>query len=166
MLARVPGGWQLLSGGNEQPHAQIGRTLMERSWPLTPLKLTSVEQEQLQAWARRRKSARTLALRARIVLACDRGRTNRQIAAKLSVTPQTVGKWRARFLEARAAGLLDQPRTGAPHSIPDELVEAVLAKTLHERPPDAARWSSRRLAQVVGVSQRAVVRIWRDFGVY
>jgi transposase len=139
--------------------------LMERSWTLTPLKLTSEEQEQLLAWARRGKSARTLALRARIVLACDRGRTNRQVAAKLSVTPQTVGKWRARFLEARVLGLLDQPRTGAPRSIPDELVERVLARTLHDRPPDASRWSSRRLARLVGISQRAVVRIWRDFGI-
>ena len=73
---------------------------------------------------------------------------------------------RARFLAARSAGLLDQPRTGAPRTIPDELVQVVLAKTLHERPPDAPRWSSRRLAQAVGVSQRAVVRIWRDFGGY
>jgi transposase len=133
--------------------------------PLTPLKLTSAEQAQLRDWARRAGAAPVRALRARIVLACHAGHSNRKVATRLAVTPQTVGKWRARFLEARAAGLLDQPRTGAPRSIPDELVQAVLAKTLHERPPDAPRWSSRRLARMVGVSQRAVVRIWRDFGV-
>ena len=62
-------------------------------------------------------------------------------------------------------GLLDQPRSGAPRSISDALVEAVLAKTLHEHPPDAERWSSRRLASELGVSQRAILRIWRAFDV-
>jgi transposase len=138
---------------------------MGRRSHLRPLGLTNSERTQLQAWARRRRTARALALRARIVLACHAGRSNREVAGALHVTAQTVGKWRARFLLARTAGLRDQPRTGAPRSIPDELVQAVLAKTLHERPPDAQRWSSRRLAQLVGVSQRAVVRIWRDFGV-
>ena len=138
---------------------------MERRSTLRPLKLTDAERTQLRSWVRRRRLARALALRARIVLACHAGRSNREVAAALHITAQTVGKWRARFLVARTAGLRDQPRTGAPHSIPDELVQAVLTKTLHERPPDAQRWSSRRLAQLVGVSQRAVVRIWRDFGV-
>lgn len=138
---------------------------MERGSPLAPIKLTPAELTHLRDWARRARAAPARALRARIVLACHAGQSNREVAAALGVTAQTVGKWRARFLAARTAGLLDQPRPGAPHSIPDELVEAVLAKTLHERPPDAPRWSSRRLAQAVGVSQRAVVRIWRDFGV-
>jgi hypothetical protein len=60
-------------------------------------------------------------------------------------------------------GLLDEPRSGAPRSISDALIEAVLAKTLHERPPDAVRWSSRRLASALGISQRAVLRIWHAF---
>jgi transposase len=81
----------------------------------------------------------------------------------LGLTTQTVGKWRARFNARRLLGLLDKPRSGAPRSISDELVEAVLAKTLHEHPPDAARWSSRRLATELGISQGAVLRIWRAF---
>jgi transposase len=139
---------------------------MQRCSPLTPIALSPAELTQLRDWARRPRAAPARALRARIVLACHAGQSNREVAAALGVAAQTVGKWRARFLAARSAGLLDQPRTGAPRTIPDELVQVVLAKTLHERPPDAPRWSSRRLAQAVGVSQRAVVRIWRDFGVY
>jgi transposase len=81
------------------------------------------------------------------------------------VTTQTVGKWRSRFIARRLAGLVDEPRSGAPRSISDALVEAVLAKTLHEQPPDAGRWSSRRLANELGISQRAVLRIWRAFEV-
>jgi transposase len=83
----------------------------------------------------------------------------------LRVTPQTVGKWLARFAARRTAGLADEPRAGAPRSISDTLVQAVLMKTLHEPPPQGTRWSSRRLAAVLGVSQRTVLRIWHAFDV-
>jgi len=135
---------------------------MSRHSRLAPLALSDAERAQLAQWTRNRK-ARALALRARIVLRCEAGRSNREVAAQLRVTTQTVGKWRARFVAARMPGLLDEPRPGAPRSISDALVEAVLAKTLHEHPPDAERWSSRRLASALGISQRAVLRIWRAF---
>jgi transposase len=128
---------------------------------LTLITLTEAEQGELRHWARGRRGA--LALRARIVLACRKGRSNREVARRLGVTTQTVGKWRQRFLTRRLGGLGDEPRSGAPRSISDELIEAVLAKTLHEQPPDAARWTSRRLASELGISQRAVLRIWHTF---
>ena len=130
---------------------------------LADITLTEEEQRQLHHWVRCARRRRALALRARIVLACRRQPSNRAVAQRLGVSPQTVGKWRARFLARRSDGLRDQPRSGAPRSISDALVEAVLAKTLHEHPPDAPRWSSRRLAHELGISQRAVLRIWRDF---
>jgi transposase len=80
------------------------------------------------------------------------------------VTPQTVGKWRSRFLEHRLDGLLDEPRPGAPRQIGDAQVEAVIAKTLHEKPRNATHWSSRALAKASGLSQTSVMRIWHAFG--
>jgi transposase len=130
---------------------------------LTPISLTREERDQLKAWGRTRPRGRAIAQRARIVLACDGGGTNREVARRLRVTAQTVGKWRARFGARRLAGLVDEPRSGAPRSISDALVEAVLTKTLHEPPPDATRWSSRQLASALGLSQRAVLRIWHAF---
>jgi transposase len=130
---------------------------------LTPITLTDEERERLRQWARSRTRPQTIAQRARIILACDGGRTNRQVALRLRVTTQTVCKWRARFVARRLEGLTDSPRSGAPRSISDALVEAVLTKTLHEQPPDAARWSSRQLASALGISQRAVLRIWHAF---
>jgi len=130
---------------------------------LTTITLTDEEQGQLRRWARSPRTRGALALRARIVLACRTARSNRDVARRLGVTTQTVGKWRARFVARRLTGLLDEPRSGAPRSISDDLVQAVLAKTLHERPPDASRWSSRRLASELGISQRAVLRIWHTF---
>ncbi len=139
--------------------------MMQRRARLEPLTLTRAEQEQLERWVRDRRGRRAPAVRARIVLACQAACSNRETAKRLQVTPQTVGKWRARYLAHGMQGLADQTRTGAPRSISDALVAAVLAKTLHEKPPGAVRWSSRRLGATLGVSQRTVLRIWRTFGV-
>jgi transposase len=138
---------------------------VQRRTRLQPISLSDEERSQLERWSRSRRTARSRALRARIVLACRSGRSNRDVARRLGVTTQTVGKWRARFMALGLPGLHDQPRPGAPRSISDALIEAVLAKTLHEQPADAPRWSSRRLATALGISQRAVLRIWHTFGV-
>lgn len=139
------------------------RTRKRLTSKLAAIELSDDEERQLLSWSRQRGGGSTRALRARIILHCRKARSNREVARKLGITTQTVGKWRRRFSAERTRGLLDQPRSGAPRSISDQLVEAVLAKTLHEQPPDAARWSSRRLASALGISQRAVLRIWRDF---
>lgn len=137
---------------------------MARGRSLQPLRLSPSERERLLEWTRRHKSAQALALRARIVLGAADGETNRALARQLQITPQTVGKWRARFGERRLDGLLDEPRPGAPRKLSDAQVEAMIAKTLHERPKDATHWSSRLMADASGLSQSAVVRIWKAFG--
>jgi len=112
----------------------------------------------------RRKTAQALALRARIVLACAAGQTNNAVAARQGVTKQTVSKWRARFVEHRLDGLLDAPRPGAPRTIDDARVDAVIAKTLESKPQGATHWSTRTMAHETGMTQTAVSRIWRAFG--
>jgi transposase len=57
---------------------------------------------------------------------CAEGRFNGEVAKTLGVTQQTVGKWRARFVEKRLEGLLDEPRPGAPRSIGDAAVRRVV----------------------------------------
>ncbi|HEY2809588.1 MAG TPA: helix-turn-helix domain-containing protein [Steroidobacteraceae bacterium] len=130
---------------------------------LRPLVITEEELRQLREWAQARRTNPSLALRARIVMACARHAANTVVARRTKVSAQTVGKWRTRFVARRLQGLMDEPRSGAPRSISDELVEAVLAKTLHETPPGSTRWSSRQLASALGISQRAVLRIWHAF---
>ena len=105
--------------------------------PKAQLVLSEVEREQLVALTLRRKTAQALALRARIVLACADGADNQDVAARQRVTKQTVSKWRARFVDQRLDGLLDAPRAGAPRSIDDASVDALIAKTLESTPADA-----------------------------
>ena len=132
--------------------------------PLAPLTLTMTERTTLQQWTRRPRTAQALAQRARLILACADGQSNMAVAARLRVTRPTVGKWRARFLTQRLDGLLDEPRPGAPRSIMDADVERVVARTLETMPRDATHWSTRAMAQASGLSQSAISRIWRAFG--
>ena len=74
-----------------------------------------------------------------------------------------MGKWRARFVEDRLDGLFDEPRPGPARTITDRQVEEVIVKTLEEKPVDATHWSSRSMAKATGMSQSAIVRIWRAF---
>lgn len=132
--------------------------------PKVEIVLNASEREQLEAWTRRRKTAQALALRSRIVLECATGVDSRVVAQRLSVSQQTVSKWRNRFASNRLDGLLDAPRSGAPRTIDDTRVDAVIAKTLESVPRNATHWSTRSMARAMGLSQTAVSRIWRAFG--
>jgi len=126
--------------------------------------LSEAERRTLENWAKRRKTAQGLALRARIVLACADGGSNIAVAARLRVNRGTVSKWRTRFLAKRLDGLGDEPRPGVPRTITDAQVEEVVVRTLEETPEGATHWSKRELARRVGISPTSVHRIWRAFG--
>jgi transposase len=81
----------------------------------------------------------------------------------LGINRGTVGKWRARFIEKRLDGLLDEPRPGAPRKIGDSAIEQLIARTLESTPKGATHWSTRSMAAATGMSQSAVSRIWRAF---
>src|SRR5438128_12554928 len=106
--------------------------MAEAGRPKAPLTVTEDERAVLERWARRPKSSQALALRSKIVLACAGGAANKDVAARLAVTPQMVGKWRARFVASRLEGLADEPRPGQPRKITDERAGEVIVKTLED----------------------------------
>src|SRR6266540_4137374 len=126
--------------------------------------LEGEQRETLERWARRPKSSQALAFRCLVVLAAAEGRSSTEIAAELGCTGSTVGKWRGRLARRGLDGLHDEPRPGKPRSISDEDVERVIVKTLEEQPANATHWSTRSMAAAAGMSQSAVSRIWRAFG--
>jgi transposase len=140
-------------------------TPWHRRGPKLPeLALIDEERATLQRWARRASSSQALALRCRIVLACAEGHSNAEVVKRLGVSRPTVTKWRSRFVARRLDGLADEPRPGAARTITDEQVEQVLVTTLETTPADATHWSTRSLARQLGMSQSAISRIWRAFG--
>lgn len=82
---------------------------------LAPQILSDDECAELTSLTMRRKTAQALALRARIVLTCAEGSQNTEVAAKLGLDRQTVGKWRRRFMGS--------------------------AVSLRQRPPCRVRWN-------------------------
>ena len=132
--------------------------------PKTQLVLTERERQELVALTLRRKTSQALALRARIVLACADGQDNKVVAARQRVGPAD------RLQMARPLRRVPTRRTarrapfGAPQTIDDARVDAVIARTLESIPEGATHWSTRAMAHEAGLSQTAVSRIWRAFG--
>src|SRR3954447_21440881 len=165
LLARV-GSWLAAFYGWEEGGApEVGRCGMPRGPKAVALELSEAEWSELHRLLRRRGVGQALAQRIRVVLACaEPGATNLGVAAALGVSRQTVALWRGRFAAHRLEGLVDAPRSGAPRSIDDEAVERLVALTLEEAPANATHWSTRMMARRTGMSQTAVSRIWRAFG--
>src|SRR5580698_10095840 len=125
--------------------------------PKTELVLSADELAQLSSFARSRSLPAALSQRARIVLACAAGDANSVVARRFELTNATVGKWRARFVKHRIAGLYDELRPGRPRTIDDERVAGLIRKTLNQKPKDGStHWSVRRAAQESGISKTSV----------
>ncbi len=127
------------------------------------LVLSEAERAQLTRWAPRVKTAQFLALRARIILRCAEGGTNKQVAAELGVSEQSVNRWRARLIKRRLDGLTDEPRPGRPSSILLDQVEDVVIATLESTPDRDTHWSRASRAAHTGLSKSTIGRIWKRF---
>lgn len=120
--------------------------------------------QELKDMVQRSRSHRSLSFRAKIILLCATGKSNSAVAAQLKTTPTTVGFWCKRFIAGGMESLWDEPRPGAPRQIGDDEVEQVVKLTLESTPKGATHWNTRGLAEKTGLSQSAVSRIWRAFG--
>ena len=127
--------------------------------------LSASQRKQLHGYARGRRVAVRLALRAKIILLAAEDWQNKQIAAQLSVSRQLAARWRKRFLQAGIRGIeKDAPRPGRKPALTPDKVQRIIRQTTQQRPPNATHWSRNSMAQQVGVSPSTVGRIWRAHG--
>jgi transposase len=123
----------------------------------------SADREVLQSWTRSSSVRAGLAQRARIVLLAADDVPVKDIVERVGVSKPTVIGWKRRYAAEGLAGLDDRPKPGRPRTVDD--VEVVLA-TL-EPPPrrlGVTHWSSRLLADQLGISHVWVSKIWRKWG--
>lgn len=129
------------------------------------IKLTSREQATLQRLWRGRKISARVVERSRMILLAGQGKLNTEIAAELGVKALTVGRWRRRFAELRLAGIeKDLPRGGRPRKQREDVESEIIRKTTQETPKNATHWSTRTLAEELGITQSMVHRVWKANG--
>jgi transposase len=125
-----------------------------------PLGLRPGDRELLESWTRSSSIRAGLAQRARIVLLAADGVSNTEIADRVGVSRPTVIGWRDRYASSGVRGLEDERRSGRPRTVDRA---KILAATL--APPPAklgvTHWSSRLLADHLGVDASTVLRTWR-----
>lgn len=108
----------------------------------------------------------TTALRAKIVLLSQKGFATAEIASTLGVSRKTVWRWRTRFDRGGMEEVTRIPRrSGRKPTIRQSVESKIIETTLHEPPTQGRRWTTRLLAQTLGVSRAMVHRVWREAGI-
>ena len=130
------------------------------SIPVRRIRLKRGDREELQRWVRSRTAPQRQVERARIVLGAAEGRSGRELGRDLDVSRPTVQRWLDRYEAQGLAGLEDQPRSGRPRTLTAEIEAEVVRKTLEDKPPQGTHWSSRLLAEVMGLHHSQISRIW------
>jgi transposase len=123
------------------------------------------ERQQLEKWARSRTESRQRSDRARMILGCIRGQSVQEVADQCRTRPNTVMKWRDRFLAQRLPGLADAPRPGAKRIYDTAFRQQVLATLELPPPAGQATWDGPAVARAVGGSVHAVWRVLRREGI-
>ena len=132
--------------------------------PAPGLVINDGDRAELVRLTRSSTVAAGLAQRARIVLAAGSGMANTAIAVQVGVSVPTVLKWRGRFAARGLEGLGDQARSGRPRVVDHR---KIVATTLKPPPKKygVTHWSSRLLADHLGMGNATVARAWRQVGV-
>ena len=127
--------------------------------------LSSDERQRLEKLARSRRTPVRLAQRSAIVLSAAEGQENKDIASRLGISRETVGRWRRRYAESGMAGIeKDAPRPGRTPSISAAKAREIVRKTTRSKPKAGTHWSTRTMAAEVGVSASSVRRVWKRHG--
>jgi len=127
------------------------------------VQMPAEDRAELTRWPRTPSLPTGLAQRARIVLLADEGVGTNEIVKRVGVSKPTVIAWKRRYAEGGIAGLGDRPKSGRPPRV-DEV--GVVLATLEPPPQRLAvtHWSSRLLAERLGISNVWVAKIWRKWG--
>ena len=129
------------------------------------IELDAQTERELRVLSQRKRIEVRLQQRARIVLLAAKGMQNKDIAVEVGLDRRQVALWRERFLVGGIDALRkDAPRSGRPASVMAEMESRIVRATLHEKPVNATHWSTRTLAEHLGVGATTVRTAWRNNG--
>ena len=125
------------------------------------VEVSANDRARLEAVVAERTSLQKHVWRARIVLLTADGRGTAEIMRRSGTSKPTVWHWQERFMAEGVAGLLrDKTRKPGTLPLPAATVERVVKLTQQPPPGEATHWTGRMMAATVGISLRAVQRIW------
>src|SRR6201981_59553 len=126
------------------------------------LSVTATDRKRLEQLVSDRNTPQKVVWRARIVLAASEGMAANAIAATVGKSVLTVRRWRRRYGAVGVDGLVkDATRPPRRKPLAPEQINAVVNKTLHEKPANATHWSVRSMAAATGLSRSSIQRIWK-----
>lgn len=126
-----------------------------------PIVLGKADRAELERIQRSSSAPAGLSRRARVVLLMADNVSGAEVARMTGYTVVQISRLRRRFAEEGLAGLEDKPRSGRPPSITARKRAQIVALTLKSPGSGLSHWSSRELANQVGVSHTTVHRIWQ-----
>ena len=130
----------------------------------TTLRLSRPESRELQARARSRVLRAGDVRRARLILMLSEGQSWSAIQQALGCSSAYIARWQARFAQQRLAGLFARHQ-GRPATKRTARLEARILAWTRRAPNDGStHWSSRKLAQALGINHMMVARVWRRAG--
>jgi transposase len=123
--------------------------------------LSSEDRVRLAAVIGDRNSLQKHGQRAKIILHSSERRSVLDVARLSGVSRPAVWRWQRRYAEQGVDGLLrDKTRKPGKTPLPAKTVAKVLALPCSKPPGNATHWTGRAVAKAVGISLRAVQRIW------
>jgi transposase len=125
------------------------------------ISLSKAERVELSQRATSQAGRADDARRARLILLLEAGETWAQIREKLSCNDAFIDRWSKRFIAERLAGLFSRHAGQEPSTLTPELEACILEWTVKRKPRAATHWSTRKLADQLGVSHMMVARVWR-----
>jgi transposase len=126
-----------------------------------PIALTASDRAELERLQRSSASPAGLSRRARVVLLMASEMAGAEVARRTGYTPIQVSRIRRRFAEQGVPGLMDRPRSGRPLQLTEAKRARIVALTLKPPPKGLTHWSTREIAERIGVSHATVHRIWQ-----
>lgn len=131
----------------------------------SPIVLSEVEREELQARARSRTLRAEDARRARVILLLAEGWSYAVIEDKVDCSQRFIKLWRARFLAERMEGLYARHQGRKPTAEVEKLEARILSATRQQPPDGSTQWSCRKLANHLGIPHMRVARVWARAGI-
>jgi len=132
---------------------------------LMDLVLSDGERAELARLLRQTTLTQAIAKRMRVVLALGDGRSYAAIGAAHACTDRFIARWKRRYVEGGVLALADAPRAGRGHGLSAAMEAKIVRLTVQTKPPaPLTQWSSRRLAQRLGLAHTTVADVWKRHG--